>query len=129
MKHLFTAILLASSISAYADDFSLYYDLTSGEKNTEASAVADLQKIVFDKEGNMILHKKDGSTQNVDISNVSRIFFSTPTAVDIEAVKSDEPIINKGVYDLCGRKLNVNPDNETLPRGIYIINGKKVQVK
>ena len=129
MKHLFTAILLASSISAYADDFSLYYDLTSGEKNTEASAVSDLQKIVFDKEGNMILHKKDGSTQNVDISNVSRIFFSTPTAVDIEAVKSDGPIINKGVYDLCGRKLNVNPNNETLPRGIYIINGKKVQVK
>lgn len=129
MKHLFAAILLASSITAYADDFSLYYDLNSGEKNTEVSTVADLQKIVFDKEGNMVIHKKDGSTQNVDISNISRIFFSTPTAVDIKTMQSDEPIINNGVYDLYGRKLNVNLDSESLPRGIYIINSKKVQVK
>ncbi len=37
-----------------------------------------------------------------------------------------ESMTVKGVYDLQGRKLYGTPDNVKLPKGVYIINGKKV---
>lgn len=128
MKKILIASLLfsLSSLVSFADDFSLYYDQASGAKNTLVSAVSDLQKLTFE-DGKMTIHAKDGSTKTVNISDVSRLFFSTPSAVDIKATEADASINNKGVYDLCGRKINVS--EEKLPRGIYIINGKKVQVK
>lgn len=127
MKKLFTLIALAISTSAFADDFSLYYDRTSGEKNTEVSAVSNLQKIIFDHNGNMIVCKKDSSSETIDITSVSRIFFATPTAVDIkkiEKVEKAEKVEN--VYDLTGRKIDAS---KTLTPGIYIINGQKTIIK
>lgn len=129
MKKLFTIIALVASISAYADDYSLYYDTTSGTKNIQVSIVSMLQKIVFEQNGDMVAYQKDGTKRTVNTSGVSRIFFSTPQAVNIEKTEDAAPIINKGVYDLCGRKLNVDMEKEKLPRGIYIVNGKKVQIK
>jgi len=127
MKKLFTIIALAASLTASADDFSLYYDLASGVKNTEVSAVSNLQKLVFDKEGKLIIYKKDGSSQTLDISNVSRLFFSTPQTVDIKKVDNEKGEMN--VFDLTGRKVNANQSANKLPKGIYIINGKKTIIK
>lgn len=127
MKSLFTSLLLAASLTASAEDFSLYYDLASGVKNTEVSAVSNLQKLVFDHNGNLIIYKKDGSSQTLDITSVSRIFFSTPEAVGIKEVVAEESA-RKGIYDLTGRKIE-GKTQDSLPKGIYIIDGKKTQVK
>lgn len=127
MKRFFTAILLAVSLTASAEDYSLYYDLASGVKNTEVSAVSNLQKLVFDHNGNLIIYKKDGSSQTIDISAVSRLFFSTPETVEIKDVTSEQQV-RKGIYDLTGRKIE-SKSPEALTKGIYIIDGKKTQVK
>jgi len=127
MKKIFTIIALAMSLTASAEDFSLYYDLASGVKNTEVSAVSNLQKLVFDKEGKLIIYKKDGSSQTIDMSNVSRLFFSTPQTVDIKKVDNEKGEMN--VFDLTGRKINADQSANKLPKGIYIINGKKTIIK
>lgn len=127
MKRFFTAILLALSLTASAEDYSLYYDLASGVKNTEVSAVSNLQKLVFDHNGNLIIYKKDGSSQTIDISAVSRLFFSTPETVEIKDVTSEQQV-RKGIYDLTGRKIE-SKSPEALTKGIYIIDGKKTQVR
>lgn len=127
MKKIFTIIALAMSLTASAEDFSLYYDLASGVKNTEVSAVSNLQKLVFDKEGKLIIYKKDGSSQTIDMSNVSRLFFSTPQTVDIKKLDNEKGEMN--VFDLTGRKINADQSANKLPKGIYIINGKKTIIK
>ena len=131
MKKFLTLIALAVSLSASADDYSLYYDLASGVKNTQVGAVASLQKLVFDEEGNMIVYKKDGSTVSIDITCVTRLFFATPEAVAIKTPEAKETadLKNAQVYDLTGRKIAIDLTTEKLPRGIYIINGKKTSVK
>lgn len=123
---LLSTFLLSSSASA--EDYSLYCAQASGATNTLVSAVSDMQKIVFDHEGRMIIHKTDGTQQTIDISGISRIFFSTP-AVGVEQVSTDaqqtEPT---AIYDLTGRRLHTTKVSD-LQQGIYIINGKKTQVK
>ena len=50
------------------------------------------------------------------------------TGTGIEMVQSSESKVQgNGVYDLMGRK--INQGLKSLPKGIYIVNGKKVMVK
>lgn len=131
MKKILTIIALAVSLTASADDFSLYYDSTSGTKNTEVSAVANLQKIVFDNQGNMVIYMKNGTTETVSLSSVSRLFFSTPKTVSIKDVKgksSGSFTSSDQIFDLTGRKVSVDSSSQLTP-GIYIINGKKTLIK
>jgi|GEM_PF-3188049 len=51
-------------------------------------------------------------------------FFDDETT-DIDGVKTK--VVIEGVYDLNGRKLDIKP--EDLPKGMFIINGKKVMMK
>lgn len=131
MRKILSIIALFASITASADDFSLYYDLSSGIKNKEVSAVSNLQKLVFDKDGNMIVYKKDGKTETIALSGVSRIFFSTPGSVDIKSTSAEDNKIpaNAKVYDLMGRQVKADLSTDRLPKGIYIINGKKTSVR
>ncbi len=45
----------------------------------------------------------------------------------VEKIERQPEIVIDGVYDLQGRKLNINQSN--LPQGLYIVNGKKVVKK
>ena len=45
----------------------------------------------------------------------------------VEMIERQPEIVIDGVYDLQGRKLNINQSN--LPQGLYIVNGKKVVKK
>lgn len=51
------------------------------------------------------------------------------------AINDDvQPSANDAVYDLCGRKVStynsqLNTSNSQLPKGIYIVNGRKTVVK
>lgn len=126
MKKIFTltaALLTASAL--FADDFYLYADGADGEINQELVQVANLQKITFEN-GNVVLTKKDGSTSSREISSIKRLFFSTQEVVGVDEAISDLST-SEGIYDLAGRKLNV--DASALSKGIYIINGEKIQIK
>lgn len=127
-KFFLIAATLMLSISTFAEDYSLYYDSKEGATNTELSAVAKLQKLTFEN-GNVVLTFKDGTSKSTAISSIKRLFFSVPGADAIEEVKEETLTGKKGVFDLTGRKLNIDVNSKNLPKGIYIIDGKKIQVK
>jgi len=57
---------------------------------------------------------------------MERTFYVKDIPDGIGDLIATSPTSSVGIFDLSGRHL---PDNSTLPRGIYIINGKKVMVK
>lgn len=124
-KTLTLALAMALGTSAFADDFSLYYDANEGANNNKVEAVANLQKITFEN-GNMVITRKDGTTAQTSLTSIKRLFFSTEEAVGIDAAKEVKAKAGK-VYDLAGRRLAIDPDK--LNKGIYIIDGKKVAIE
>lgn len=130
MKKLITlGTVLAAGLSVFADDFNLYYDSQAGTANTKIEAVSNLQKLTFEN-GNMVVIMKDGTSTSLPMADIKRLFFASDTAVGIEEVKEETAAEKKGeVYDLTGRKLNINLESEQLPKGIYIIDGKKVFIQ
>ena len=128
MKKIITLIsFLALVTAAQAEDFSLYYDATDGSSK-QLGAVADLQKIVFG-EGTMTIVKKDGTQVTTERSLVKRLYFFAGDPTAIQAVSTDgQQQQGNEIHDLTGRKMNVNDVNE-LPKGIYIVGGKKVNIK
>ena len=67
------------------------------------------------------IKEPSGAKSNAGIapSKSSRIFSETTGIKEVE-----RGIALKGIYDLNGRKLDINPDD--LPQGLFIVNGKKV---
>ena len=68
------------------------------------------------------------------IDNVTLTYFGKNSTVGIEKVNLEEGIANEQqtdvVYDLSGRSIAKNGiANGKLPKGVYIIGGKKVLVK
>lgn len=126
MKKIFSlATALMLGLSAFADDFNLYYD-SAEEKNNKIETISNMQKIVFEN-GNVVIMLKDGTSTSLPTEGMTRLFFSTETAVGIEEVEETTACKKGEVYDLTGRKLNI--DVNELPKGIYIIDGKKVLIK
>ena len=65
-------------------------------------------------------------------SLVNRVYDFSPEAVGIEEVKNERVKSEEWdgtVYDLSGRIVHRTSSHGTLPRGLYIINGRKVLVK
>ena len=126
MKKLLTmATALTLGLSAFADDFNLYYD-SAEEENNKIEAVANMQKIVFE-DGNLVVTLKDGTSKSIPTAGITRLFFSTETAVGIEDLNVATTDKKGDVYDLTGRKLNIGINE--LPKGIYLVNGQKVLIK
>ena len=122
-KYITLAAACILSMTALADDFNLYSaTATSGSNKIES--VDNLQKLTFEN-GTMVVIRKDGTTSTINLSSISKLYFSTEEAVGIEDVTAeDDATATKGeVYDLTGRKINIAPNN--LPKGLYIIDGKK----
>ena len=129
-KTLLLFVLSFSFLVSFADDFNLYYDTKAGEENKKLESVANLQKLTF-KDGQMTVVRTDGTTSTLTISTLKRLFFATTEGLTpIEDVKAEDIIdVKKGeVYDLMGRKLNIDLNKEKLPKGIYIVGGKKLYV-
>ena len=128
MKKLFTlATVLMLGLSAFADDFNLYYDSTEGQGN-KIESVSNLQKLTFE-EGKLVITLKDGTSKSLPTAGITRLFFNTEKAVNIEDVEETTANKKGEVYDLTGRKLNIDLNSEKLPKGIYIIDGQKILVK
>lgn len=78
------AIALFATSSAFATDYYLYLDDTSG--NETSWAVSGLQKLTFSG-SNVLIHQIGGTTSTYPMSGISRLHFeTTPTAISsIEA--------------------------------------------
>ncbi len=124
-KILALSVISLISSASFADDFSLYYDAAEGGASNKIESVANMQKITF-ADGKIVVTKKDGSTTSTPISSVKRLFFSTAEAVSIDAPK--QATDTKEIHDLTGRKISAKSIS-TLPKGIYIIDGKKVIIE
>ena len=73
-------------------------------------------KPVYEGQFNYSITLADGDVITIDINN-------TLTAIDTITASDSK----KAIFTISGRK--VNEDINSLPKGIYIINGKKVSVK
>ena len=130
MKNLLTlaaAVMLSTTVMA--DDYSLYYVGTTSTTNNKIETVTNIRKLTFE-DGKMTVTRTDGTTSQLNIASMKRLFFSTDAVTAIEGVKEDATHMEKGeVYDLTGRKLSIDLTKQKLPKGIYIIDGQKVLVK
>ena len=128
MRRITTLIAaLTLGLSAFADDFSLYYDSAEGKGN-KIESVSNLQKLVFE-DGKLVVILKDGTSTSLPTEGMTRLFFNTEMAVGIDNVKEETASKKGEVYDLTGRRLNIDLNNGKLPKGIYIIDGQKVIIK
>lgn len=122
------AVLALGALTAEAEDFNLYYVASDGTLATQKWEVNKLQKITFE-EGKMHVIAKDGSTTDVPTAGIQKLVFNTEKGITgIEEIQDEnQNQAKEEVYDLMGRKLDIAIDQ--LPKGIYIIAGKKTLIK
>ena len=99
-----------------------------GTLATQKWEVNKLQKITFE-EGKMHVIAKDGSTTDVSTAGIQKLVFNTEKGITgIEEIQDEnQNQAKEEVSDLMGRKLDIAIDQ--LPKGIYIIAGKKTLIK
>ena len=110
---IFAALFSMLSLSAFADDYTLYVQTAVAEYTY---AFDDLQRITFDN-GNMVIATKSGESTSVGIATISRVYFDN-VATGVEKVEPTVVTVDKEVYDLSGRRVSVNTE---LPKGIYVV--------
>ena len=123
----FTTLLLSAS-TALAEDYSLYCIDSKGTLATQHWEVTQLKKITFE-DGLMNVVTTDGTTTPLPASDIQRLIFYTEEGLtDIEDIQHDakQPQQHE-VHDLMGRPIHAVPDQ--LPKGLYIIDGKKTLIK
>lgn len=129
MKKFFslTAALALCALTAWADDFNLYYVGGNGSLAAQKWEVAQLSKVTFEGD-KMNVIGTDGSVTEVPIADIRKlVFFTEEGATDIKDVEKDEKETKGEVRDLMGRLVTL--DRDQLPKGIYIIDGKKTLIK
>lgn len=123
-----TAALVLSALTAWAEDFNLYYMASDGTMATQKWDVAQLSKVTFEGDKMKVI-AADGTTTELPVAGVKKlVFFTEEGATDIKDIEeTDEKQATGEVRDLMGRLINL--DRDQLPKGIYIIDGKKTLVK
>lgn len=115
-KIIMVALATMFSLSALADDYTLYVQTAAAEYTY---AFDNLQRITF-SDGNMVIATKEGETAAVSISSIERVFFDK-VATGIKSVENAEGVesaANREMYDLSGRPVSANA---VLPKGIYVV--------
>jgi hypothetical protein len=88
--------------------------------------VTTLSSITFEGD-QVVLHYKDGTSSTVDMEGVTIDLSSVASIEDRLAITEKAGIEGKNVYNLKGQL--VGNSAARLPKGVYIIGGKKVIVK
>jgi hypothetical protein len=133
MKHrlLLPLILACSTWQSYAEDIDVVYMITTLNSGTtkEIMLSNDTSFVgpkLFNKENRLII---DGKSYTPD--DIQEIRFEKRTIDAIVTVESQVDIRNKdnAVYNLNGQKVcdieTFESQRTSLPKGIYVINGKK----
>ena len=115
-------------MSGMIDDNTLRVLCASITGETAESTVVNLT-LMADSEGTYSIDI-DNATVSVNASSCAMRNSSFLVAIENEvtgiSTLFDEASSNASVYDLTGKKLKSNGNTSSLPKGIYIINGKKV---
>jgi hypothetical protein len=122
---LIITLLATLALSASAGD----YDYLTVQKSdgVEQSFTALGVKITFS--GSNMVVTQNGTSTTFALSDLGKMYFSAePTGIEVVETAADK-VQNTAVYDLQGRKVADAYRNAQLPKGIYIINGRKVAVK
>lgn len=130
-------------ISKYIDHQRLnvgdFYFISSGNKTeegaTEPAVIGSFKKVKDQAKAPYIgafrCYWQVNIDNVVDVSSKSSLDMMSYFWNDVDGIKNVESrtpeIVIDGVYDLQGRKLNINQTD--LPQGLYIVNGKKVVKK
>ncbi|MBR1414765.1 MAG: T9SS type A sorting domain-containing protein [Prevotella sp.] len=136
LRTFLASALLALSATAMADEYQyLTVTETSGETNY---AVSNIQKITFDSTY-MVLHLSDGTTQQVPLSGLTKMFFSDGQAGIATTQMQSKIQFHNGilradvasgesisVFNMKGEKVfsahaSGTYDLSTLTKGVYII--------
>ena len=151
VRTILTVLLMALFTTATADNYTY---LTVSEQGTETSfEVNSISKITFDTT-NMTLHLTNGTTQQLPLAKLSKMFFSNNGAAGITNLRTDEAQLSMEggvlkvktkapahliIYNIDGSvvKSMETHAGETevnvgdLSKGIYIIkvNGKAMKVQ
>ena len=127
MKKLLIMAMLAIGTTAFAEDYKY---LTMGYNSVEKSIdLSTIQKITCEN-GNVVVTTSNGN-ETFQLSEMEKMYFSSE-ATAIKGVQAEASQAEKTVYDLAGRRISassVYSASPVLPKGVYIINGKKVVVK
>jgi len=114
MKTNLLSILLLFSVgtmTALADNVQVV--TVNGQKVSKT-----VTRITF-SDDNVVLHYSDGTTQNVDMENVTIVFTVVDALKALQAIDSEEPVL---YFDLQGRQLKKAP-----AKGSYIMKkGNKI---
>lgn len=122
---LLLAIMASAALSAHAEGYPF---LTVQHSDGSQQSFASTGLVITFNDGNMVV-SQNGTKTTLALSDLSKMFFSTTSGIqqteNEPATKSSEDI-----YDLSGRKIiNQSASLKTLPKGIYIVGGRKVVVK
>lgn len=121
------ALVAMTALTAHAEGYD--YLLVQKTDGTTQSFTALGLSIKFEN-GNMVL-KESGNSTSLALTDLNKMFFSATTDPSgIDTVTENSVLNAPAVYDLSGRKIvNGTSENGQLPKGIYIVNGKKIVVK
>ena len=124
MKRYMLMMALVAMTALTANAGSYDYLLVQKTDGTSQSFAALGLSITFEN-GNMVL-KENGNSTSLSLTDLSKMFFSaTAEPSGIDGMTENPTLNTAAVYDLSGRKVVKGQ----LPKGIYIINGKKIVVK
>ena len=93
---------------------------TSGKTELHDKSVPSDTLFNKNAEGDLLMHHSFSEISESSDGKISFIF--DEEALDIEGIKNEQFAIKNDVYDLSGRKMV----NGRLPKGLYIVGGKKV---
>ena len=111
--------------TALADDYTnLIIQYKDGVSSTENIPFADFSTFTFDN-GKMNIVNNGTTVKTVDITSIQRIYLGSTSGIN--ATVNEATIDNGCIYDLQGRKITVG--GKSLPKGIYIQNGRKYVVR
>ncbi|MBQ6966192.1 MAG: hypothetical protein IJP82_10995 [Bacteroidaceae bacterium] len=122
-----TAMLFCGGM-AWGEDFTLSYVDSDGVQHTLSWDASTLQKITFTDGQMNVITTENVTTNTVSLSDIQSIELYNEEYVANGIKTVTEPTDkSKACYDLMGRRLATELDQ--LPKGIYIIDGKKKLIK
>ena len=126
------AMLLSPQRCLADDDLVEAYQFTA--TTTAGSSVSVILAKSDDKEGPRMLHKdrvfrldgKEINASDIQYIRIAKTMVSAIREIDVQPV----PHVDNNVYSINGQLVRRNADTlDNLPKGIYIVNGKKHIVK
>lgn len=123
---LLLAIMASAALSAHAEGYPF---LTVQHSDGSQQSFASSGLVITFSDGNMVV-SQNGTKTTLALSDLSKMFFSNTSGIQ-QMESSESKMEDSSVYDLQGRKIvNRNSVNcNSLPKGIYIVGGRKVVVK